>query len=74
MVDTYGTKKLKLTVSNQTLNMCRVLVGITGVMKSTPTKTLETLLSILPLDLYLEQEAMTTAVRLRNIQCWNALG
>lgn len=39
-------------------------------MKPTPTKSLETLLSILPVDLYAEQEAMTTAIRLRNANCW----
>lgn len=46
------------------------LVGITGVMNSTPTKALETLLSISPIDLYIEQEATITAIRLRNVQCW----
>lgn len=46
------------------------MLGITGVMKSTPTKSLETILSILPIDLYVEQEAMATAIRLKNANCW----
>lgn len=44
-----------------------VLMGITGVMKSTPTRSIETLLSILPIDLYIEQEAMATTIRLKNV-------
>ena len=48
-----------------------VLLGITGVMKSTPTKALEVLTNILPVNLFGEQEAMVTAVRLRNVNCWN---
>lgn len=47
-----------------------VLMGITGVMKSTPTKALEVLMSILPVDLFTEQEAMVTAIRLKNANCW----
>ena len=47
-----------------------VLLGITGVMKSTPTKALEVLTDILPVDLFGEQEAMVTAIRLKNVNCW----
>lgn len=46
-------------------------MAITGVMISTPTKSLEVLLSILPVDLYTEQEAMATVIRLKNVECWN---
>lgn len=37
-----------------------ILVGVTGVMKTTPTKALEILLSTLPLDLFLKREALVT--------------
>lgn len=60
------------------------MMGITGVMKFTPTKSLETLVSILSIDLDNEQEAMTTAIRPvfflivvpkslrhKNVECWN---
>lgn len=42
----------------------------TGVMRSTPTKALEVLFSILHIDLYVEQEATTTAIRVKNANCW----
>ncbi len=47
-----------------------VLLGVTGVMNSTPTRALETLLSILPIELFIEQEAVVTATRLKNVGCW----
>lgn len=36
------------------------MMGITRVMKATPSKALEVLLSLLPIDLHIEQEAMTS--------------
>lgn len=45
-------------------------LGNTGVMKSTPTKTLEVLMNFLPVESSRVQEALITAVRLRNVGCW----
>lgn len=39
------------------------LLGITGVMKSTPTKALEVMLSVLPIDLFIEREELTASRR-----------
>lgn len=47
-----------------------ILMGITGTMKSTPTKALEVLINILPVDMFGEQEATITAIRLKNANCW----
>lgn len=49
-----------------------VFLGITGVMNSTPTKALETLMNILLVDLYSECEALITATRLKNAECWKS--
>lgn len=38
--------------------------------ESIPTKALEILTSLLPVDLFGEQEAMVTAIRLKNVNCW----
>lgn len=44
-----------------------VLIGITEVMKSTPTKALDILLSVLPIDMYVKQEELVTATRLKTL-------
>jgi len=47
-----------------------ILMGITGVMRSTPTKAPEILTDTLPVKLYGESEALIAAVRLKNANCW----
>lgn len=45
-----------------------VMIGITGVMSTTPTEALEVLPSVKPMKLYLEQEATITSLRLNTAE------
>lgn len=50
-----------------------VLLGVTGAMSTTATAALEVLLSITPIDLYIEQEAIITSLRIKAANCWSQL-
>lgn len=46
------------------------LMGKTEEMSTALTVALEVLLSILPIDLFIEQETLTTSLILSIINCW----
>ncbi|XP_063901368.1 uncharacterized protein LOC135120980 [Zophobas morio] len=49
-------------------------LSVTGAMRTTPTAALETLLCLAPLNLYIEEAAMTTSLRLHSLGVWNKQG
>ncbi|XP_063907955.1 uncharacterized protein LOC135126085 isoform X1 [Zophobas morio] len=49
-------------------------LSVTGAMRTTPRAALETLLCLAPLNLYIEEAAMTTSLRLHSLGVWNKQG
>ncbi|KAJ3665505.1 hypothetical protein Zmor_000997 [Zophobas morio] len=47
---------------------------VTGAMRTTPTSALETLLCLASLNLYIEEAAMRTSLRLHSLGVWNKQG
>lgn len=45
-------------------------MGIIGAMSTTPTVVLENLPSIFPNEMFTDQEALTTFLRLSTVNCW----
>ena len=52
------------------------MLAIAPVIRSTPTKGLETLLDIMPIDIFLEREAVKTRLRTRElvVDKWGGIG
>ncbi|XP_055715172.1 uncharacterized protein LOC129809388 [Phlebotomus papatasi] len=66
--------KLKCTVEALNRFQRHACLAITGALRSTPTAALEVLLNLLPLHIFIEQEALKCAIRLRNRELWNDRG
>ncbi|XP_063904786.1 uncharacterized protein LOC135123839 [Zophobas morio] len=49
-------------------------LSVTGAMRTTPTGAMETLLCLAPLNLYIEEAAMWTSLRLHSLGVWNKQG
>ncbi|XP_037296410.1 uncharacterized protein LOC119189842 [Manduca sexta] len=75
-ITTYGAvvwwPRTKLSTARNKLQQFQRLActAITGCMKTTPTAALEVLLGLPPLDLFIQQEAASAAVRLKTLKLW----
>lgn len=49
-------------------------IGIAGAMRTTSTASLEALLSLLPLHIFIEKEARSAAYRLKSTGQWSTTG
>lgn len=47
-------------------------VGVTGAIRTCPTDALNTMLNLLPIDLFVKSTATKSALRLREIKCWKS--
>ncbi|XP_048000291.1 uncharacterized protein LOC125237341 [Leguminivora glycinivorella] len=66
--------RTKLTTARNKLQRFQRLASIatTGCMRTTPSEALEVLLGLPPLDLFIQQEAASAAVRLKSLNLWGA--
>lgn len=65
----------QVTTQNALTSLQRLAcIGITGVMRTTPTSALEVLLSLLPLHIFIIKEAKLAALRLKSTGQWSLTG
>lgn len=73
---TYGAivwwKRTELNTAANRLQRFQRLAcsAITGCMRTTPTTAMEIVLGLVPLDLYIQQEATLSAIRLKHLNLW----
>jgi len=71
----WWTKTNLVTAKAKMQQLQRVAcLGVTGAMRSTPTTAIEVLLCIPPLDLFVREWAVRTALRLKSLGLWNDRG
>ena len=66
--------RLKTEMTHMSHVQRLVCLAVTGAMKSTPTAAMEAVLCLPPLNLFVEEMALCTALRLKDGGLWNTIG